>query len=220
MTKVWQDLTDMFDSEDYIEEMNKKYKGTYLRISADSLQILAKYNGWNGSHHVFIDEHGSPITLADDTKHTVKIWMPKRGLYNSADSGILVFVRLPWRQYRRGISKESASISSLTTRIFGGSETNNLDRFVYQLADIRLQKEVTLEEAIEKTKEAGSWAINRLWGVSLNVQGAQEDVYHLFYEDVLVADVVGHEIRVKEEAFFQEIIEDYSDWAFNFKVIV
>lgn len=220
MAKPWQDLTDMFDSEDCIEEMSKKYKGTYLRIVAGGKKFLAKYHGWNGNHHVFLDEHGTTLTIADETDVSVTIWMPRRGLYNTKENGAYIFVRLPWRQYRRGISKESAQVHSMNYTLLSAVNGNALEKVVFELADARLQADTSLDDAILKAGQYGSWAMNRQWGVTLNVQGEDANVFHLFYEDILVADVVGHEIHIKEQAFQQEVLDDYADWAPNYKVIV
>lgn len=219
MPKPWQDLTDMFDQGQCIDEMVKKYKGTYLRISTPNSRFLAQYQGWNGDKHIFYDSNNQAISLAVDTEYNVSIWMPRRGLYNTTRKGMHLLLRLPFRQFRRGVSKESAIATPMNLLMLGSQPSNALENQVYDIADRRLQLEVTLDEAIDKAKQFGSWAINRSFGVILNFFDKEEDTYILMYEDIPVARVVGHEIRVSESMFKQELIEDVQAWAPTYTVI-
>ena len=57
--RPWQDLTDMFNDEDIIVEMKKKYYNTYLGITTeDKKTFYGKYVGFTGGNHNFYDKYG------------------------------------------------------------------------------------------------------------------------------------------------------------------
>ena len=123
----------MFTNEDIVNEMTKKYRETWLKLDYDGKSLLAFYRYYDNGYHYFRDETGGELRLAMDTDADISIFMPRRGLYNTK-VGVVFFVRNPFRQYRRGISKDSASATRLYYILSGHEVYNELQYHIWDIA--------------------------------------------------------------------------------------
>lgn len=211
--KPWQDLTDMFTDSEMIDEMSKKYKNTYLRIINDGVSSLALYCGFDDDgFHRFKDRHGSILKIKHETEVQIKLWNPRRGLYNTSN-GVVVFTRSPFRQFRRGINHESGKIHTLQRYILGAGHANLLNDLIYELFSARNDRTTPLAEAIEKVQKTNEWAINREFAVTLNHLTTDPERYSLFYEQYYIGYVKGKEIFLEAPEFTQEILDTQAEWA-------
>lgn len=219
MSRVWQDLTDMVADEDLIAEMQKKYRNTWLRLRWGNQDVLALYRGYEDGYHLFKDKRGENIKLSHTTDIRVSIYSPRRGMYNT-DEGVVFFWRNPYRQFRRGLNPDSGMVIKLYTKLLGIPSANHIQHAIYSIFDKDLQKEVTLDDAIQKTKEFGEWAINRQFALTLNHLRDEADSYSLFYEDVYIAEVKNNIIHMITPLLYQEVLDTYREWAPNYVVRV
>ena len=119
MADIWTDLTDAIGKNMSIDEMNKKYQNTFLilKTQKDEKEIIVQYLGYQDDYHQFKDEFGMRIILKHETEQQVICKFPERCLFNH-ELVAYEFVRLPTRQYKRGICSDNATIYSPVRHFF------------------------------------------------------------------------------------------------------
>lgn len=216
-SRVWKNLTDMFTNEDIVSEMTKKYRETWLKLDYDGKSLLAYYRYFDQGYHYFRDEQGGEIRLSMDTDADISIFMPRRGLYNTK-VGVVFFVRNPFRQYRRGISKDSASATRLYYILHGHEVYNELQYHIWDIAKKELQAPMSLDEGLQVLKEKGDVALSREFAISLNHLNDDPTATSLFYEDVYVGSIKDNKIKVITPILYQEVIDNSHIWGKNYTV--
>lgn len=217
----WQQLTDMFTRDDMCTEMNKKFRNTIMCLTIDNKKHYCQYNGYK-THggkvvHLFSDEEECQITVNHDTEVEVTIPNPRRGLYNTT-TGLVLFQRLPFRQHKRGLYNETASIIKIND-VMAGIGLAGKNRFydhIFEVLDASCQKPLALDLAKDGCDKFGSVAINREFGLTLHPKKDQD--FALLYEDCYVGEVIDKTILVKNPIFHQEVIDSYEEWAPNYSV--
>lgn len=219
-TTIWSKLTNLSNNTEIRHEMIKKYKNTILKITYDGKVYFGVYLGTSDDdkYHLFKDLNDQRITLAQDTMADVRVWFPRRGLYNVKWHGanrMICFIRTPYRQYRKGINAETCYIFDPVSAVVSGIQSEYSTNLVGQIADnVSLTRHI--DEAIvkltDKTSKVVSIAFNRRWGISLNY-AKNDDIYPLFLYDKHVANINKNKIEFLDKAFIQELLdEDNKDW--------
>lgn len=216
-SRVWKNLTDMFTNEDIASEMSKKYRDTWLKLDHSGKSLLVYYRFFDNGYHNFKDEQGGEIRLSMDTDADVSIFMPRRGLYNTK-FGVVFFVRNPYRQYRRGISKDSASSTRLYYILNGHEVYNELGMHIWDIAKRELQTPLSLTEGLQVVKEKGDIALTREFAVSLNHLTDDAEAFSLFYEDIYVGQIKDNKIQVVTPVFYQEVLDNSHIWGQQYTV--
>lgn len=215
-TSSWQNLTHMFRQDEQIKEMNKKYTNTILKIELGNRPIYAKYRGSaydktdNKYKHMFIQENGQDIILAQETEFEVSIPNPRRGLYNTPAGAVFV-KRLPRRQFRHGLSEDCIDITHINGKLAYKDFSNQYGTFIYQILKVENQLIKTYQEAKKLANTFGSAAINREFGVALSTMTPNE--LYLLFEDEVIGYITDQHISLQNPAFFQEVQEAQEDWA-------
>lgn len=212
--RPWQDLTDMFNDEDIIVEMKKKYYNTYLGITTeDKKTFYGKYIGFTGGNHNFYDKYGVVISVGMETYK--KVFIPKldKQLANNNAGRAFVVLRNPYRQNRRGISTDSHYIDALTssavedhTKMTG---INNLDHVIFEILENK-DKFPTLETAIDICNGEDSCAISTNFAIMLNAINADTLCYMicLYNLPIAILDTKSNTISCFVKEFSQEILDN------------
>lgn len=216
-SRVWKNLTDMFTNEDIVSEMTKKYRETWLKLEYNGKSLLAYYRYFDQGYHYFRDEQGGEIRLSMDTDADISIFMPRRGLYNTK-VGVVFFVRNPFRQYRRGISKDSASATRLYYILSGHEVYNELQYHIWDIAKRELQTPMTLDQGLQVLKEKADVALSREFAISLNHLTDDVNTFSLFYEDTYIGKIKDNKISIITPVFYQEVVDNSHIWGSNYNV--
>jgi hypothetical protein len=215
--RAWTNLTDMFNQDDIVAEMTKKYRDTWLKLTVNNKSFLAYYKYYEAGYHYFKDEQGGDIRLTMDTDIDINIFMPRRGLYNTKH-GVVFFVRNPFRQYRRGISKDSASATRLYYILNGHEVYNEMPQHIWDIAKKELQEPMSLDEGLQILKEKGDVALSREFAISLNHLNDDPTTTSLFYEDVYIGSIKDNKIKVITPILYQEVIDNSHIWGKHYTV--
>ena len=207
MIKQWQKLTDMTKPQDVQSEMLKKYRQTVLGVSDEKTTFYGWYRGIDedGFHSFTGVNNGDHVRLADDTNYQVYIPEIKRGLYNTPDNGVVMAVRWPRRQYRRGCNRDSHCIISIHLELLGGLVENKFDSFIKHV--LAPQQDKKIEDALPIVEVHGSYALNRDFAVVLNFVDTDPNRYYLLYHHAIVGMIGEKDITILNPAFKQEIFE-------------
>jgi len=212
---VWQKLTNLTGSEDVKQEMSKKYRNTILKlVTSNKKTFYAKYSGvTRNGLHLFHDLHDNEIKIAPDTDVDVRIWYPKRGLYNIEYNGINRFVyfsRTANRQYRRGINQDNSRLYDPLHRLFEFQPDIFGIQQLKQIAD-NTREYRHLDEVLPKLLDPDNntvgYAFNNRWGVSGPVT-ANKDMCHLWLHQYIVADIQDNNITFENPIFIQELLDE------------
>lgn len=213
---IWSNLTDLFNDNDIVNEMSKKYRNTVLALKKDKRETYATYKGFEGFHE-FRDENDVALRLAVNTDCQVTIPIIQRGLYNTK-TGAVFASRIPYRQYRKGLSKESIQICTLSDFAFRNGAFNGnqpVNRFGILIFDVLNRKDITykLEEALQMLSKYGSVAMTRDFGIALPHTDMVGDValwmgcYHIG-----AIDTKSKTIHVINTVFHQEVLDSMHTW--------
>ena len=212
--RPWQDLTDMFNDEDIIVEMKKKYYNTYLGITTeDKKTFYGKYVGFTGGNHNFLDKYGVVISVGMETYK--KVFIPKldKQLANNNAGRAFVVLRNPYRQNRRGISTDSHYIDALTSSavedVHKMTGINNLDQVIFDILENK-DKFQTLETAIDICDREDSCAISTNFAVMLNAMNEDALCYVicLYNLPIAILDTKSKTISCFVKEFSQEILDN------------
>lgn len=209
MSDIWNDLTDSFNREMAIDEMKKKYDGTVLiLVKPEGGEHVVTYHGYTDKYHWFKDENGVDIRLLHDTNYKIICKFPERVMFNS-NKLALEFVRLPSRQFRRGIYRDNMKIYSPVAQNWTG-DSYNWDLGVIRDA-LYPKYPRNLESAMKSlyNKEVASIALNSKFAVSQSLT-KKEDCYYVFYSRVLIGYIQGTTFFVKHSLFKQEVMDNLS----------
>lgn len=217
IARAWKNLTDMFTNEDIASEMGKKYRETWLKLDHGGKSLLVFYRFYDNGYHYFKDEQGGEIRLSMDTDADISIFMPRRGLYNTK-FGVVFFVRNPYRQYRRGISKDSASSTRLYYILSGHDVYNELHQHIWDIAKREMQVSLSLEQGLQVLKEKADVALSREFAVSLNHLSDDTDAFSLFYEDTYIGQIKDNKIKIITPVFYQEVLDNSHIWGQQYTV--
>jgi len=204
---IWNELTDSFNKEMAIDEMKKKYENTHLLlIKPDNDELLVTYKGFVDDFHLFKDELGVQISLRHETDCRVICVFPERRLFNHKNMA-LEFIRLPHRQYRRGICKENVSIYSPLRALWNGDghawNINTIRDVLYPKYPENIDGVLTLLNQ----KTAISVAINDKFMLSLSFTTAKEH-YYLWYCNKCIGYFHKDVFYIKHPLFTQEILDN------------
>lgn len=217
---IWSNLTDLFkDGDDIAGEMVKKYRGTILAIKNAKQVVYARYRGCN-DFHVFHDANDIELKLTHDTSCEVTIPQLDRGLYNTSKGAVYV-KRNPFRQYKKGLSKDTHHITSISQYAFNSPNAdlyNYFDTFAYE-ALLNKDNECDLDAAFEGLEKYGAVAMNRQFALALSHRTATQDPY--LWMNCYPIGTVNREnrtITVLNQTFLQEILDTRYKWCPNYVV--
>jgi len=208
MNNIWMDLTDAIDSGSSIPEMEKKYGSTYLiLITNNKEERVVLYKGFLDGFHVFTDSEGVKIKLTQDTNYQLICSFPERKLFNH--QGVAFeFMRLPNRQYRRGICKDNAKIYSPVKSLY------NMDGHPWTIelleSALYAQYPSTCEEAIKdlQKREKLGVALSEKFMLSLSLEAKFPERLHLLYMNKLIGYFINNTFYIKHHLFKQEIFDN------------
>jgi len=204
---IWNDLTDALNKDMAIDEMRKKYENTHLvLIKPDKTEHLVTYKCYDNGFHFFKDELGVDIKLRHETDYKVVCMFPERRLFNH-EGVALEFIRLPNRQYKRGVCKDNVRIYSPVRAIW------QTDGHPWSLTTLRSalypEYPATCQEAIDKLKknEIVSIALNEKFMLSLSFTTAK-NAFYLFYCNKVIGTFEKDVFYIKHPLFKQEVLDN------------
>lgn len=207
---IWNELTDALNKDMAIDEMRKKYENTFLiLIKPDGTEEVVSYKGYSDGFHYFKDELEVSIKLRHETNYRVVCVFPERRMFNHGKQA-LEFIRLPHRQYRRGICRENVRIYSPVRHLW------QQEAHPWTISTLRDALFPTYPENIEKAitqlrnKEVISVALNAKFSLTLNFTNVKKEIFFLFYCNKCVATVEKDVIKVGHPLFKQEILDNIS----------
>lgn len=195
--KVWQELTDMFNSHQIFVEMEKKYKNSWLELNNDNVSEMVKFRGNDSQgNFIFEDVYENHIVLNKDT--TCKVFVPilAQGLYQC--NNVMLHARYSAaRQYRRGLSADSIIIVEpvSNTHISIHSFMKYYKQQTYPLSVQKAMK-------ILKNTEKSSQTLSRNFGIVRT-----QDAFLFLYQDVIIGKIVENTIKVTHKQFYQEVMD-------------
>ena len=204
---IWNELTDSFNREMAIDEMKKKYENTHLvLIKPDGSEILVTYKGYSDGLHYFKDELGVNIKVRHETDYRIVCVFPERRLFNT-DKAALEFIRLPNRQYRRGICKDNVRIYS-PVRALWSSEGSTWS--LSTLHDALYPKYPSCAEEVIKqleSKQKLSVALNDKFMISLSFT-TKKDHFYLWYCNKCIGYFHKDMFKIEHKLFTQEVLDN------------
>lgn len=207
MSDIWNELTDSFNKNMAIDEMSKKYLSTYLLlIKENKEEIIVQYKGYHEGYHVFYDTLGVSIKLRHETNIKIVCVFPERKLFNHG-GGAYEFVRLPHRQYRRGICKDNAKIVSPVRGLW------QTDSVVWDMkmieSAIHSQYPASCEEALNilKQKKACGVALSEKFMLTQSFT-TKSSYFYLFYSSICIGYFEKDIFYIKHPLFKQEVLDN------------
>lgn len=204
---IWNELTDSFNKDMAIDEMRKKYENTHLiLIKPDNTELLVTYKGYSDDFHFFKDELNVDIKLRHETDCRIACVFPERRLFNT-DKLALEFIRLPTRQYRRGICKDNVKIYSPVRALW------STDGHGWNLATLRdalyPKYPLNIDEAIKKLSDGKvlSIALNDKFMLSLSFT-EHKDRFYLWYCNKCIGFFHKDIFKIEHKLFTQEVIDN------------
>lgn len=204
---IWNELTDSFNKDMAIEEMNKKYSNTHLvLIKPDGKELLVTYKGFSDGFHFFKDELQVDIKLRHETDVRIACVFPERRLFN-VEGMALEFIRLPHRQHKRGICKDNIKIYSPVRQLW------STDGHPWNLATLRKALYPTYpasaEEALKKLTEHKciSIALSDKFMLSQSITN-KKDHFYLWYCDKCIGYFNKDIFKIEHKLFTQEILDN------------
>jgi len=213
--KPWQNLTDLFDTQEVNAEMVKKYRNTMLCISRSERDFYAIYKGYEAGYHCFKDEHDGELLLKPETECNVTIPTVKPGLYNT-HKGVCYVTHNPYRQYRRGLCSDRLSCVLLHDLLLGVFCDNSYGSVIFDVLENSGYFSVT--SALKMAEDYGTAAINRDYAITLSTE--KSEGFDLFYRIHRVGSIDKDTIRVDNNLFLQEIYDTKQLWCPNHEVIL
>jgi len=207
MADIWTDLTDAIGKDMSIQEMDKKYTNTYVVLQKpNGEECIVIYKGYNDNYHIFQDENSVSLRVKHDTNLKVFCKFPERCLFNT-EGLALEFVRLPNRQYRRGICKENARIYSPPRLLWGGDGHPWSIKVLQEALYPTYPK--SCEEAIEgiKNKKRASTALSPEFMISHSITETK-DILHLFFSNKVIGYFKDGVFFIKHALFRQEVLDN------------
>jgi len=214
--KLWQKLTDLFDEVGVAQEMGKRYKDTILCIEAKGKKYYAHYRGLEDNFHKFRDSSNNIISLSVNTEYDVFVPRVESGCYNT-HRGVVHVSPIPARQWKRGLTKGNTVVVNLMNTLVGMIQVNSFDHVIHDVLDDNKQAECTVDVAIAKAQQYGSYACNRTFSVMVNPT-LDTDECLLFYQRCLVAAITANQIRIINPVFTQEILDSQRLLFANYEV--
>lgn len=206
MSDIWIDLTDALNKAMSIDEMKKKYENTFLILQRENgHEKVVCYKGYDGNYHYFKDELNVEIKLKHETNCRIFCKFPERTLFNS-DRVAYEFLRLPTRQFRRGICKDNVAIYSPVRSLW---ENRNAEWTASTIMDaLYPQYPSSCEEAVKllMNGEVASIAISPKFFISLSIT-AEKGIYHLFYSNKVIGYLKNDTFFIKHHLFKQEVLD-------------
>lgn len=208
MADIWNELTDSFNKEMAIDEMKKKYEGTYLiLIKEDGSEEVVRYLGYDGDYHNFKDSLNISLRVKHETKCQIVCSFPERRLFNTRKVA-LEFVRMPTRQYKRGINKENCHIYSPIRKIWSGDghpwDHNLIKEALYPWYPADCKHAISL---LEKG-EVASIALDERFMLSLSIVKKDKKSFHLWYSNCIIGQYENETFTVKHKLFTQEVMDN------------
>lgn len=220
-TNIWSQLTNLNNTEEIQHEMTKKYQNTILKIIDANSVIYGKFTGVNcDGYYVFLDLYGNAIQLTTNTNVNVRIWYPKRGLYNieqPSHNSFIYYARTANRQYRRGINEENTRIFNPTIQAYEEEPIPNFNQNLLGQIAANSRKYRHLDEIIKDLNDPNtkllSYAINTRWGISLPLETTDPNTYDLWLYTSRVGHIKNNDINITETTFIQELLDEHNtDW--------
>lgn len=223
---IWQKLTNLSNSEDIKNEMVKKYRNTILKlVGANGKTVYGRYTGMNRQgHHVFRDLYNNDLLVAQDTTVDVRVWYPRRGIYNIDWGGVkrfFYFTRTANKQYRRGINEDNSLIQDPILEMFQLSRNMYDPQILQQISEnnfnYRHLDEIILK-LLDKKQNIISYAINNRWGISAPLTKDNETC-HLWLYRRPVALIKDGYITFEKPMFTQELLDEKSNnWYAGYEI--
>lgn len=208
---IWQNLTDALNKNMSVDEMSKKYLNTFLVLKSKNSNnpLVVCYKGHEDGFFVFVDEHGMKIILNHDTDVEIINMFPERCLFNS-NKVALEFVRMPNRQYKRGMCKDNVQIYSPVRKTMDGRAYNwNIKTIKDALFPVYPKN---CEEAIEAlaNKDVASIAINPTFMLSQSITNNTKTkrIYHLWFSNKVIGYWEKGTVHIKHNLFKQEVLDN------------
>ena len=204
---IWNELTDSFNKDMAIDEMRKKYENTHLvMIQPDGRENLVTYKGFADGFHFFKDELGVDLKLRHETNVRIACVFPERRLFNT-DKMALEFIRLPHRQYRRGICKDNVKIYSPVRQLW------STDGHPWTLPTLRAalypKYPSCADEAIKElsNNKCISMALNEKFMLSLSFT-TKKDYLYLWYCNKCIGYFHKDVFKIEHKLFTQEVLDN------------
>lgn len=207
MADIWTDLTDAIGKDMSIDEMKKKYENTYLILQkANGEEAVVLYKGFDGKYHQFRDEMDVLLKFTHETDAKIICKFPERCMFNSEQMA-LEFLRLPTRQYRRGICKENIRIYSPVRNLWNGdSHAWTMKTLIHALYP---KYPSCCEEAIKELvgQNVVSIALNEHFFLSQSVTSRKEQ-FMLFFSNKVIGYFEKDTFVIKHPLFKQEVLDN------------
>lgn len=172
-------LEDTLTSENF-EDFKQRYQGCYGFLSLNDKDVLCKITAVSPDKVSFDTEKGKDFWAYVDKDVKFKFMPVTRGWYAASQEAIL-FLRVPARQFARGITGNNTIcmryvLGRLQTSRFGFSEINAMLRNVEPMYDIenkcaqRLSKHFAVSPVLNNKQERHLWLFDREVGIVTNKQ--------------------------------------------------
>lgn len=220
----WQNLTDIIGDYQINQEMKKKYQNTILGIFDPLGESRNVTYGWyvdcateENPYHTMQTKLGHSFKLAQETNYEIFIPNPTRGMYNT-EMGVVLFYRLPFRQYKKGLSDNSCMVELLEDKILKINPRNHFNKTIFDiLNECEEGRSYSLnEETWKLIEEKGALALNKSFSITLHK--IQSTGFQLYYENFLIGEITKEKILLKNPIFLQEILDTKYIWCPNHSI--
>ncbi|MCR4308195.1 MAG: hypothetical protein NUV80_06575 [Candidatus Berkelbacteria bacterium] len=197
-----------FDWQQISHDFQQKYEKTFVRVKLDStFEVFWVHKVCDGIPPYIIlsnARHGE-IQLNHDTEFEFSFDYPNIGYFNYKDQMACLFFKRFERQWKRGISNETAQIVTPYDYFYKVTETKLSEKLLEDAFDTRVTRSISA--AINLLKNRLSVSLNNYFAIGLHVKSLT-DTYLLWYSNVIIGEIVKDQIFLREPQFYQEI-RDY-----------
>lgn len=205
---TWEKITDLNHPAQIQEELTKRYKDTWVKITIRGNSMYGKYRGINESgQFTFRTLEDMRIELGYDTEADITIEQPDIGLYNTKDNVIMV-TALPHRQWKRGICDKNTSACTLLSYAQNKNYNNELNqRINFILKPQPLADTLSYAQHVLQDGNRYAIAITREFGLVQNFT-SEKQIQLLFYYHINIGYVENNTVYVTKPEFKQEVLDN------------
>lgn len=194
---------------DSLEDIRKKYRGTFCFLDLNGKKHLAEYTDDNGDQTFYFKSPNFGEILVDretiDNCLTYKF--PQSGLYNVSNEAV-EFVRLPERQWKRAPFRDNCMLVSILSTIGITIKKSHLDISLLNLEEVFKEKYPnSLEEAISTLKY--SKALDKNFAISWPTRNHETEIL-LWFRRQPIGIIKPEEKLI--EIVFQPLYQETSDF--------
>lgn len=192
---------------DIVEDIRKKYKGTFCFLTLNGKEYLVIYSNDDGDNRFCLEspQFGEIIVDKETIDSCIRFTFPKNGLYNLNGSAV-EYHRVPERQWKRAPCPDNSKLTTILSRI-GIDVGLDTQITLSNLEEIYKEKYPnSIDEALKKIKY--STALSKKFAISLAPSGKLSEALLWFQNQPIgLINTSTRDVSIKYEHLYQEALD-------------